>query len=416
MTIELPRVETFTLACGLEVRVVTRAEATTSHVALLGSPGAVTRHPRVAILRLLARVMSRALEAEVSIGRSGFFVTRDVPGGDAVRFAIEALAAAEHAGLTPRALFEVKAELEHERVVLGRVMNESRARRLFGANSLEWSLAERSREVPEPSVDSLRETLREQLAPARTRLVIVGPEATAAVRDALEAALADAPVASNEVPPHLASESPRVLAPSPQLHAFETVPSSTRVRMTAIGPSSFDADAPAFELVFALLTDARASRLRRTLDVARGFDDFSRLRPAVGHSVATVEFPVNPSDLAPSIEISMSELDRLTHADRIDPNELAIARHAAMTRERTRFDEGSALARAVHEAAASDLELEAYAARFEAMRRVTAEDVAAVVQRHLAPERVAFDVANDVETLSHLPTLPGGQRISRRLP
>ncbi len=415
MTMEVPRVESFTLACGLDVRVVTRADAGTSYVELLGSPGSIARHPRVAILRVLARVVARALEAEVSSTREGFSIARDVPRGDAVRFSLQALAAADHPGITPRAVFEVKAELEHEGRVLGRVIDEWRARRLFGPSSLEWSLSERSREVPEPAVDALRVELREQLARARTRLVIIGPDTAAEIRDALRSALADLPAASAEPTTQIAPESSRALAPRPQLHAFETPTSSTRVRMTAIGPSTFETDAPAFEVAFALLTDARVSRLRRSLDIERDFDRFTRISPTVGYSVAVVEFAIVAPDLASSIEISMSEFTRLGSSDRIESDELAIARVAAMTRVQARLDGAERLADAIHEAAQSDRGLEAHVTRFDAISRVSAEDVAAAVRRYFAPERIAFDVASDLDTLSHLPTLPGGQHISRRL-
>jgi len=230
-----------------------------------------------------------------------------------------------------------------------------------------------------------REFLQRYYAPANMVIALVGDFDSIEARDLVERYFGDLPqgeavhgVAERE-PPQRGERRATVL--------FDAEP---QVAIAYHKPTMPHADDYAFDLLMHILAEGRSSRLYRNLVVEKQLASSVNVYGAPGARYdnlmvisATPRYPHTPAELEAAI---YTELDRID-SQPITREELDIARKRILTDSLRMLNSNSGLARMLsnYQVLLGDWR---YLVTYEqAIRQVTPEDVAALVQRYLKPEQ-----------------------------
>jgi zinc protease len=391
----VPAVHEATLASGFSVRVVPRRELPLVAI-VVASRALRAVDPEVSpgVAAMTARVIERELERiavsdagrelpppEVTVTSDGFLISTQVPSSE-----------------LGRALSQISAVLRSDDcydgdVELSRLAQRAAAQRAHTVGGLAEVVAWRvlygdsdRRAVPAWGSEAIVEQIgrvhcamqrRRGLVPNETVIAIVGDVgAEEAVRRVEETMAAwqrpAAPIPILGAPTFPIAPQNVILVPSRSEQGM--------VMLVERGPGPRDPGYAAFGVLARLVGGMFAARLNLELRERRGwaYGVAAERRAAADHSTLRIECTVHGSRVLETLDAIELELGRLSRADRIEEDELAIAISAERSSLLHRLESRSGIARSIGVAWLHGLEIDHLAAQDRALASLTARDVAGV--------------------------------------
>jgi len=418
LTLTLPRAESFTLPCGIEVHVVTRPDALVGGVAVLGAGGSLGDGSLVEDDVVLVDLLERALDATIEIDGRGIFVHRSELAMSTITRAVRMVRALHDAQFNEREVTRVVRARTEERVVLRqphiRASYFEHLSRLYGPDDARviWNNPRRRLEVVETSRVNAR--LTRIMSPPHLTLVVVGAYETSFVQAALLSATTSWGTADHAVPRR--ARAPIFPPAHPQAIGYGSTGQMGRIALLEGGPASFAPDHAAYRVAVRLLGGMYSSRPNAVFREERreSYGARAAIDEEGGYSTLWFSMSVRNDQLDDALSALTSELSRLGHVESLNDSEVDRARTIELASEMHRFDSAEGIARAILHARAEGQTWSAYAARFEAIQRVTRDDVAIAALTWIRPTDAPIIVIGEGTWIStHSLSAPGGYELAR---
>lgn len=414
--LELPRIASFVLPCGVEVHVVVRTESTMGEVALLAGGGALGDTRLVEDDVVLVDLLEHELESSASIDERGLFVHTPEVGVSTVSHAAALLQFMREHNFERRDVTRaVRAETEERVVHRGRLRHsiEFDLQRRFYGPSAHTTWNNPARNLDRVSAETVNARLRQLASPASLTLVVVGPYNPALVESALVAATTSWPEAAHATPRTLTV--PTFPPAHPQALGYGVVGEMGHIQMMEAGPGSFTTDHAAYRVAVRILGGMYSSRPNAILREERreSYGAYASIREEAGYATMRFYVSVRVDQLNAALGILTSELARLGREESLSEDEVERARALELSAERHRFDDPSAAAEAILVARAEGTTIDAYSARFERLRRVRRSDVARVAHAWIRPTSAPIAVMGGGTWMAtHQLSAPGGYELA----
>lgn len=413
LTLTLPATEAFTLPCGIEVQVVTRAHALVGEVAVLGAGGGLGDGGRVEDDVVLVDLLQEAFDASVHIDERGLRLHRSELAAHTLTRATNILRAlrttrfsGEEVTRAASARTEVRAELRGP----GRLsIRYDLIRRLYGSNSPQaiWENPRRRLEVVQTT--RLNARFAHLVVPAHLTLVIVGPYDAALVRDTLMRVTSAWGEAQHAAPRSLAV--PTFPPAHPQAVGYGVTCEMGTITLLDAGPGAFAEGHGAYRVAVRILGGMYSSRPNNIFREERreSYGAWARVSTRGGYSTLRFQMSVRQDHLNDALRLLTDELARLGRVEVLTDEEVLRARRIELGDELRRFDDAESIAKAILAVRAEGLTLDAYRRRFEAIERVTRADVAFAALNWIRPTSAPIAVMGGGTWMAtHQLSAPGG--------
>lgn len=425
---QLPPMVSSALPCGLTVQIVEQRSVPVVYAALVGR-GSTGSAPHVELDALLELALNSGASAGddpsedehdgARVNERGIVLTSRVTPSDLDRVLARYLAVLEGSALDDDRVEVARAALlgrvTFERAQRSRASSPPPTQELFSLlygreHPRVRRMRMRASAVQRVDTARVRRHLARMAAPAESALVVVGDVDAAALESAIRERFAI--LAPGSAAPRTPGAAPEFPDPDTRLRIFGTRPEpSAIIRLVERGPAIEHEDYAAFRLFARLAGGMFSSGLNLRLRESRGdaYGVITRVSDRFDHSVLELSVVVPVGAAGAAAASVVEELARLSDPERIDAEELEIARTVELAELAASLDTSTGLGRAL---VAAFLAREAPSSIDDTYARVAALDAAAVAaaaRRWVRPEKAPMVIVGDYLWLfTHPVRVPGG--------